>query len=455
MRIGRTLPPAASPIYIRDIINGFKGLIRGQTEIERFRSELKDHCGVKHCFLVSSGKAALTMILKALHDLHPERNEVIIPAFCCYSVPSAIVRAGLKVKLCDVNPDTLDFNYENLEKILSGKPENDSNQPINQSTNQPNVCTKVANNQPKTDTGQSEAVKNTHETDNLRLTTNTRRLLAIIPVHLFGLPVDVSKVRDMVTDSDVTVIEDAAQVIGSTWNGKKLGTLGHLGFFSLGRGKALSTVEGGIILTDQDDIADRINSQLSAILEYKASELVKLFFNAILLTFFQHPAFFWLPKCLPLLRVGDTIYDPEFKIRKMSTLQAGLASNWRVKLDTFQKQRQSASQQWKSDIEASTMHSYFTKNGYVPDLLRFPIRIDKRSVWENILNESDTNGLGIMFTYPDSIDSIPELKAALKGQSCPTAKKLPHQLVTLPIHPYVSKKDIRKIRKMFSKEISK
>jgi hypothetical protein len=58
-----------------------------------------------------------------------------------------------------------------------------------------------------------------------------------------------------------------------------------------------------------------------------------------------------------------------------------------------------------------------------------------------------------MFTYPDSIDGISELKAALKGQSCPTAKKLTYQLVTFPIHPYVLQKDIIKITKLFSKEI--
>ena len=74
---------------------------------------------MKHCFLVSSGKAALTLILQALKELHPERNEVLIPAFTCYSVPSSIVRAGLKVKLCDISPDTLDFDYNQLEKILN------------------------------------------------------------------------------------------------------------------------------------------------------------------------------------------------------------------------------------------------------------------------------------------------------------------------------------------------
>ena len=118
MHIGRTLPPAASPIYPRDIISGLKGLLCRQQELERFRSELKEYFGVKHCFLVSSGKAAFTLILQALRDIHPDRDEVLIPAFTCYSVPSSIVRAGLKIKLCDIDTETLDFNFNQMKEIL-------------------------------------------------------------------------------------------------------------------------------------------------------------------------------------------------------------------------------------------------------------------------------------------------------------------------------------------------
>lgn len=125
MRIGRTLPPAAAPIYPKEIISGLKGLLRGRLELKRFESELRKYFGVKYCFFVSSGRAALTLILQALKDLHPDRDEVLIPAYTCYTVPSAIVRAGLKVKLCDIDPKTLDFDFDELAKILNppGKPE--------------------------------------------------------------------------------------------------------------------------------------------------------------------------------------------------------------------------------------------------------------------------------------------------------------------------------------------
>ena len=222
MRIGRTLPPAAAPIYLNDIFSGLKGLIRGPKEINRFESELKAHYNVKHCFLLSSGKAALTIILKALHELYPEKNEVLIPAYTCYSVPSAILKAGLKIKLCDINPGTLDFDFDQLKKILS---------PSN--------------------------------------TTNTKNsILAVIPTDLFGLPADVDQVRKINKDDKISIIEDAAQAMGGTLNKKKLGTLGDAGFFSLGRGKAFSTIEGGIILTNNNSIADNITKQIKTLPTY-------------------------------------------------------------------------------------------------------------------------------------------------------------------------------------------
>src|SRR5467141_1168491 len=122
MRIGRTLPPAATPIDIRAIVGGICGMFRGQLELDRFELELKEYFEVEHCFLVSSGKAAFTLILLALHELFPDRDEVLIPAFTCYSVPSSVVRAGLRIRLCDQRPDSFDFDFAQLSAMLSEAP---------------------------------------------------------------------------------------------------------------------------------------------------------------------------------------------------------------------------------------------------------------------------------------------------------------------------------------------
>lgn len=411
MRIGRTLPPAAAPIYLNDIINGLKGAFKGQREVERFREELKNYFGVKHCFLVSSGKAALTIILQTLHELHPERDEVIIPAFTCYSVPSAVKRAGLTIRLCDNDLNTLDFDFDQLEKILA--PQNPH-------------------------TGKASA---------------SSRLLAVLPTHLFGIPADVDRVKKLRTDPDMTIIEDAAQAMGGKHNSRKLGALGDIGFFSLGRGKSFSTVEGGVIITSRDDIAEKINGYTTSLPSYGCIGALKLIVNSCLLALFQRPAFFWLPKGLPFIKVGDTIYDPNFKIYRLSFFQAGLSLGWRNKLKTLQKRRRQRIQGWTSQLE-KRYKLYCTNQKDLPAFIRFPIRVANNAGWEKILKVSETRGLGIMATYPNAINEIKELRKNFPEEKYPIAKELSKTLLTLPVHPFVSSRDIKRTVLIISQNVS-
>ncbi len=425
MRLNRTLPPAASPIYPKDIISGLKGLVHGQRELERFKKELKTYFGIKHCFLLSSGKAALTLVLRALSDMHPHRDEVLIPAFTCYSVPSAIVRAGLKVRLCDINPDTLDFDFDQLSKILN-KP-NEPNEP-----NEPNKP-----NEPNEPNEPNQPFS---------------RLLAVIPVHLFGLPSDINRLRELISDPEVNIVEDSAQAMGGEWNGKNLGTLGDISFFSLGRGKALSTVEGGIVLTNREDIAKRIMARLSRISDYSLIDMMKLVIKSILLNIFLHPGLYWVPKSIPFLRLGATIYDSTFNITKMSPYQAGLANGWEDKLQRLKVDRKKNSKNWLSSLKSGYIHHYCSNSSNLPNLIRYPIRFDNNALRERIVQQSHRLGLGIMYTYPDSIDHIKEITSHFKGKYFPVANKISKNLITLPIHPFVSQNDRSQITASISQQ---
>ncbi|MEI9475106.1 MAG: DegT/DnrJ/EryC1/StrS family aminotransferase [Deltaproteobacteria bacterium] len=390
MRIGRTLPPAAAPISLRDIWVGIKGLLRGQSEIKRFESELRDYFKVDYCFLVSSGTASLTLILRALHDLFPERDEVIIPAFTCYSVPSAIVRAGLRISLCDVDPDTLDFDFERLSTLLS-----------------------------------------------------STRLLAIIPTHLFALPADIERVRQLIKSPEVTIIEDAAQAMGGKRNDRLMGTLGDVSFFSLGRGKALSTVEGGIVLSNRDDIAAKIRHHVGSLSAYRLHEVIHLILKAVLLSVFVRPSLFWFPKSLPFLKLGETLFNPTFKMKGMSSFQAGLAREWKSKLDALRTIRRWQIKSWVSMMKRMGLISYVRENASSPDLIRFPIKLRDRSQVQKLYSEGKLESLGIMPVYPDSIDGIPELGHRIR--SFPQARNLAETLITLPVHGFVTERDRQSI----------
>jgi len=277
MRVHRTLPPTAAPLHPVDILYGFAGILFGKKYLRKLKKELGDYFSVKHVFLVSSGKAALTIILKAIKDID-SRREVIIPAYTCYSVPAAIIKAGLIVKLCDIDVDTFDFNYEELKEKVN------------------------------------------------------KETLCVIPSHLFGIPSDMGRINRLCSEMKIYVIEDAAQAMGGRYKGKLLGTIGDVGLFSLGRGKNITSGSGGIIVTNSNRISDVINQYYSD-LKYTSTlkELIELF-KLTLMNIFIHPLFYWLPSGIKLLKLGETIYPKEISITKMSRIKAGVLKNWQNNL---------------------------------------------------------------------------------------------------------------------------
>ena len=118
MRIGRTLPPTAAPVGCHEVLAGAAGLIAGNRSFDRLAAEIRAELGVDRVFLVSSGKAALTLTLSAIASLSPARRNVVIPAFTCFSVPAAVLQAGLQPVVCDVDVETFDFDYAQLASLL-------------------------------------------------------------------------------------------------------------------------------------------------------------------------------------------------------------------------------------------------------------------------------------------------------------------------------------------------
>jgi len=394
MRLGRTLPPAAAPIYFSNILSGIRAGFRGEAVVQGFIEELKEFFQMEHCLLVSSGKAALLLILEALKELHPERDEVLIPALNCFSVPSAIVRAGLKVTLCDMDRETLDFDYEHLRCKL-GSP----------------------------------------------------RLLCVIPTHLFGRPADISRLKSMLADPTVTVIEDAAQAFGGAVAGKKLGTLGDVSLFSLGRGKALSTVEGGIVLTNQDALArcmEKIHARLPLCSRLRTFKLVCY---ALALAILQHPLLYWLPNSLPFLKLGQTVYDPMFKPQRFSAFQAGLASGWQRKIAFFKEIRLRNVSVLTATLGKLGQLQYGRCQGEALPLIRLPWQVESAYLRTQILARGRECGLGIVAIFPSTIAQIPRLKKDCSPETYPVAESLARTLVSLPVHPFANRKDTNRIER--------
>lgn len=172
--------------------------------IKEFEQRFAARVGRKHGVAVCNGTAALDAAVDAL-GIGPG-DEVILPAFTIISCIGQIVRAGARPVLVDSDPVTWNM-----------------------------------------DVGQIEA----------KITPRTR---AIMAVHIYGLPVDMDPLLDLARRHGLKVIEDAAEMHGQTYKGRPCGSLGDISTFSFYPNKHVTTGEGGMIVTDDDALAETCRS---------------------------------------------------------------------------------------------------------------------------------------------------------------------------------------------------
>src|SRR2546426_132408 len=103
--------------------------------------------------------------------------------------------------------------------------------------------------------------------------------------------------------------------MGETKGEGELGTPGDVSFFSLRRGKAFSVVEGGVILTNRDDLAEALNHFVDRLPRYGLLPLLKLIFKAVALMLLIHPRLFWVPRSMPCLKLGETLFETRHTTR--------------------------------------------------------------------------------------------------------------------------------------------
>ena len=388
MKIHRTIPPAAAPISWMDLWHGLAGVFSGKRSIQEIETEMKAYFGVRHVFLVSSGKAALTLILLGLRSLSPKK-EALIPAYTCFSVPSAIRKAGLKVALCDIDPSTLDFDFKLLEDAIG------------------------------------------------------EDTLCVIHGHLFGVPSDVDRIRSLCRARGTFVVEDAAQAMGGVYKGKMLGTLGDVGFFSLGRGKNITCGSGGVIVTNSGRIADAIARHYSTLQEPGLADALKEFFGLMLMALFIQPSLYWIPAGLPFLKLGETRFYTDFPVKRLSGLKGGLLRNWQNHLAQANHTRAETGVYFGKRLRLKPM-----REGPL-SYLRMPVLMDSREERDRIYRLSQKRGLGISLMYPTPVNEIEEIKGTFDGKRFPSAKETAERLLALPTHHFVSGKDRERICELF------
>jgi perosamine synthetase len=172
--------------------------------VKRFENELAKYTHRKHAIAVSSGTAAIDVAIEALGI--SKGDEVILPSFTIISCINQIIRIGAKPVLVDSDPITWNMDTNQVEN---------------------------------------------------KITSNTK---AIMVVHIYGLPVDLDPVFNLAKKYNLKVIEDAAEMLGQTYNEKPCGSFGDISILSFYPNKHTTTGEGGMLLTNDFKLAEKCQS---------------------------------------------------------------------------------------------------------------------------------------------------------------------------------------------------
>jgi perosamine synthetase len=172
--------------------------------IKKFEEELAEKVNRKYGVAVCNGTAALEIAVEALGI--GKDDEVIMPAFTIISCASAIIKVGAKPVLVDSNLQTWNMDVNQIEA---------------------------------------------------KITSKTK---AIMVVHIYGLPVEMDVVLEIAKKHNLKIIEDAAEVHGQTYKGKPCGSFGDISVFSFYPNKLITTGEGGMVLTNDEKLAERCKS---------------------------------------------------------------------------------------------------------------------------------------------------------------------------------------------------
>jgi len=346
-----------------------------------------------HVFLLRSGRAALTVLLNAFRGCSG-RREVVIPAYTCFSVGSAVARAGLKIRLCDVDPKTLDLDHKSLLQLDHGQ------------------------------------------------------VLCIIPSGLYGLPGDLIALEDISRASGVFLVDDAAQCLGAALHGKACGTFGDAGFYSLGRGKNITAMGGGILITHREDLAELITQEMSRVPMPPIRDACAAAMSALIYGIMLRPSRYWILDRIPFLGLGVSRFDPNFSIARLSPYQSRLASHIFPLLDLYNRHRRDNADQLRRAIEGiEGIEIPRPVQGADPVYLRFPILTRDQRHRSLLLRRLRQAGIAASASYPTAIDDIPGIDCYLaqNQQPCPGARSIAERIITLPTHPYVTPLDIEKI----------
>lgn len=325
-------------------------------KVAEFEKAFADYIGTKYAIAVSSGTAALYIALDA-YGIGPG-DEVIVPPLTFFATVSSVLYVGAKPVFADICEDDLCLSPDSIKDVVTDKTK------------------------------------------------------AVIPVHLYGAAAKMDRIMEIARSHGLVIIEDCAQAHGTMFKGEKVGSFGHAGAFSFFATKHMTTGEGGMITTNDPEIADQ---------------------------------------CKIIRSHGMTGRDDHIRLGfndRMTEMEAAMGIIQLQKLDELNKKRIKNSEFLLSRIkelpwamvpvpEKDVLHTYF----WCPVM----VREESGKTIEDLKNHLTEHNIGYRHRYKEPLYKQPVLKRLgldFSGIHLPVAEKVAGNVIGLPNHPGLTQEDL-------------
>jgi dTDP-4-amino-4,6-dideoxygalactose transaminase len=304
---------------------------------------------------------------------------VAMPAYVCVDLIAAARRAGVRVRLFDVDPHTLSPDMDSLQRVLSAG------------------------------------------------------VGAIVIAHLYGFPANMTLVMKMARDAGVPVIEDAAQHAGATVAGKPAGSFGDVTVLSFGRGKGTTSGRGGALLRNGGGESD-VPAPPRALAHSSSAGVLATTAVTWLL---GRPSIYGIPASIPALHLGETVYHEAGEPRAMAAASVALLARTLGEMHRATRARQANAMILRDAAEQSrnleTVRAIETgESGY----LRFPVLLREDA------RDNGALGIARGYPRPLSLEPEMQQCMVPSSEPLHGAHELARRLVTLPTHHMVTSRDL-------------
>ena len=333
------------------------GMIASGPRVKEFEKQFAEFVGTKYAVATTSGTTALHLALLCLGI--KEGDEVIVPSFSFIATANTVLFCNAKPVFCDVNPKTFNIDVEKIESLI------------------------------------------------------TEKTKAIMPVHLFGQPTDMQPLLEIAERHGLHVISDAAQAHGAKYDGKMVGSFGDAECFSFYPTKNMTTGEGGMITTNNEEFAKKADS-----IRNHGREKTQWGY--------EH---------------GQVGYN-----YRMTDIAAAIGIEQLKKLPRFNERRIENARDLNdklTGIEGIEIPYVLPNVEHVYH--QYTIKCENR---EDMIQKLKNNDIGFGIYYPKPLHKYPHLEQ-YRHNDLVNSEMLASKVISLPVHPAVSHQDFEKISEVF------